>query len=68
MFLRVNKGHDHRGLFPMTAKNLASAQGTIQGVEMMNMIRKGQVRWLSKGDIAGQVVLVAGLLGLTAFV
>ena len=27
---------------------------------MMNMIRKGQVRWLPKGDIAGQVAFIAG--------
>lgn len=25
------------------------------------MIRKGQVRWLAKGDIAGQVAFVNGL-------
>jgi IS6 family transposase len=43
-----------------------SAARTIQGVEMMNMIRKGQVRWLPKGDIAGQVAYVSGLLGLAA--
>ena len=43
-----------------------SAARTIQGIETMNMIRKGQVRWLSKGDIAGQVAFVSGLLGLPA--
>src|SRR6185436_19662052 len=45
-------------------RSFRSAQRTIQGIEVMNMIRKGQVRWLSKGDIAGQVVFVAGLLGI----
>ena len=44
------------------------ATRTIQGIEMVNMIRKGQVRWLPKGDIAGQVAFVAGLLGLVAAV
>jgi hypothetical protein len=24
-------------------------------IQPMNMIRKGQIRWLAKGDIAGQV-------------
>jgi transposase-like protein len=33
---------------------LHSACGTIEGVETMNMIRKGQIRWLSKNDISGQ--------------
>jgi transposase, IS6 family len=42
------------------------ARRTIQGIETMNMIRKGQVRWLAKGDIAGQVAFVSGLLGLAA--
>src|SRR5436190_22465422 len=43
-----------------------SAWRTIQGIETVNMIRKGQVRWLSKTDIAGQVAFIAGLFGLTA--
>jgi len=30
------------------------------------MIRKGQVRWLAKGDIVGQGAFAAGLLGLGA--
>jgi len=47
-------------------RSFRSATRTIQGIEIMNMIRKGQVRWLSKGDIAGQVAFVAGLLGLAA--
>ena len=42
------------------------AARTIQGIETVNMIRKGQVRWLSKDDIAGQVAFVARLFGLTA--
>ncbi len=43
-----------------------SAWRTIQGIETVNMIRKGQVRWLAKSDIAGQVAFIAGLFGLTA--
>ena len=45
-----------------------SATRTIQGIETMNMIRKGQVRWLPKGNIAGQVAFVTRLLELTAAV
>ena len=37
----------------------------IQGIETVNMIRKGQVRWLAKDEIAGQVAFVAWLFGLT---
>ena len=42
-----------------------SAGRTIQGIETVNMIRKGQVRWLAKGDIAGQVAFVNSLFGIT---
>src|ERR1700759_5432687 len=38
-----------------------SAWRTLQGIEAMNMIRKGRVRWLSKGDALGQAFFVAGL-------
>src|SRR4051794_5185525 len=37
-----------------------SAWQTIQGIETINMIRKGQVRWIAKSDIAGQVAFIAG--------
>jgi hypothetical protein len=39
-------------------------RGTIRGIETVNMIRKGQVRWISKGDITGQVAFIAGLFGV----
>ena len=43
-----------------------SAARTLQGIETMHMIRKGQIRWLPKDDIAGQAAFVSGLLGLPA--
>ena len=43
-----------------------SAWRTLQGIETMNMIRKGQVRWLPKDDIAGQAAFIGRLFGLTA--
>jgi transposase, IS6 family len=43
----------------------ASAWRTLQGIETMNMIRKGQVRWLAKDDIAGQVAFVSCLFGIS---
>ena len=45
-------------------RSLRAAQRTMQGIETINMIRKGQVRWVPKGDIAGQVAFVAGLFGV----
>ena len=33
----------------------------------MNIIRKGQVRWLAKSDIAGQVAFLEGLQRRPAF-
>jgi len=42
-----------------------AAARTIQGIETMNMIRKGQIRWLAKGDIIGQA-FVANLFGITS--
>jgi IS6 family transposase len=46
-------------------RSFNSAARTIQGIETINMIRKGQVRWLAQGNIVGQVAFVAGLFGLT---
>lgn len=39
-------------------RSFHSAARTIQGIETVNMIRKGQIRWLAKDDIAGQVAFV----------
>ncbi len=39
---------------------------TLQGYEVMNMLRKGQVRGVCKGDITGQVTFVARLFGVAA--
>src|SRR5262245_54408182 len=38
-----------------------SAWRTLQGIEAVNMIRKGRVRWLAKGDAVGQAHLIAQL-------
>lgn len=43
-----------------------TAWRTLQGFEVMNMIRKGQVQGVAKGDVRGQVALVAKLFGLVA--
>ena len=45
-------------------RSFHSAWRTIQGIETVNMIRKGQIRWLQKGDILGQVAFIAALFGI----
>ena len=43
-----------------------SAWRTLQGIEAVNMIRKGRVRWLAKGDAVGQAHFIAELFGIAA--
>ena len=45
-------------------RSFDGAWRTIQGYEAMHMIRKGQVRWLPKGDVAGQVLFINQTFGL----
>jgi transposase-like protein len=62
---------DHRFL----KKRIVASQGfrsvegalhTIQGYEAVNMIRKGQIRWLWRGDTVGQLRFVNRLFGIAA--
>jgi hypothetical protein len=44
-----------------------SAEGawrTIEGYEAMHAIRKGQIRWLAKGDVVGQRQFIHALFGI----
>ena len=43
-----------------------SAWRTLQGIETVNMIRKGRVRWLPKEDAVGQAIFISELFGLAA--
>jgi transposase, IS6 family len=43
-----------------------SARRTLQGIEVVAMIRKGRVRWLAKGDAVGQAHFIAELFGIAA--
>jgi IS6 family transposase len=43
-----------------------SAWRTLQGIETVQMIRKGRVRWLPKGDVVGQALFIGELFGLAA--
>ena len=43
-----------------------TAWRTLQGYEVMHMVRKGQMRGVEKGDILGQVAFIASLFGVAA--
>jgi transposase, IS6 family len=46
--------------------SMESAWRTLQGYEVMNMVRKGQMHGVEKGDIMGQVTFIASLFGVAA--
>jgi transposase-like protein len=69
--VQVPQQQDHRTVKKRVrlAKGYGSFQSawrTLQGIEAMHMINKGRVRWLPKGDAAGQANLVAELFGIAA--
>ena len=47
-------------------RSVEGALRAIAGYEAMNMIRKGQIRWLAKGDTAGQVRYIEQIFGIAA--
>ena len=60
---------DHRFIKRLTKPGMGffsfeTAWRTLQGYEVMNMIRKGQIQGVDKGDVGGQVALVATLFGV----
>jgi transposase, IS6 family len=46
--------------------SVETAGRTLQGYEVMNMMRKGQVTGVGKGDITDQVAFIASLFGVAA--
>jgi len=62
---------DHRCIKRLTKPGMGffsfeTAWRTLQGFEAMNMIRKGQVQGAKRGDVRGQVALIAKLFGVAA--
>jgi transposase-like protein len=60
---------DHRFIKRLTKPGMGffsfeTASRTLQGYEVMNMIRKGQVRGVGKGEVRDQVTFVATLFGV----
>jgi transposase-like protein len=47
-------------------KRFHTAWRTLRGIEMMNALRKGQARWIEKGDVVGQTQLIHRVFGLAA--
>ena len=43
-----------------------TAWRTLQGIEAVNMIRKGRVRWVPKGDAVSAAMFIAELFGIAA--
>jgi transposase, IS6 family len=43
-----------------------SAWRTLEGIETVNMIRKGRVRWVAKQDVAAEARFIGKLFGLAA--
>jgi transposase-like protein len=46
--------------------SLETDWNTLQGYEVMNMVRKGQMRGVEQGDILGQIAFIASLFGVAA--
>lgn len=62
---------DHRNIKrivkPMMGfKSFNSARRTLSGIEAMNMIRKGQVKGIGKGDSVAQMIFIEALFGVSA--
>jgi IS6 family transposase len=62
---------DHRFIKRLVKPGLAffsfeTAWRTLQGYEMMNMLRKGQVHGVEQGDIMGQIAFISRLFGMAA--
>jgi transposase-like protein len=47
-------------------KRFHTAEKTLEGIEAVHMMRKGQVKRLDGRDALGQVKFIAGLFGTTA--
>jgi len=62
---------DHRFIKRLVKPGLGffsfeSAWRTLQGYEIMNMMRKGQVRGVNKADIIGQIAFISNLFEMGA--
>ena len=47
-------------------KRFTTAWRTLRGIEIMHALRKGQARWIAKGNVVGQVQLIQHVFGVAA--
>ena len=47
-------------------KRFTTAWRTLRGLEIMHALRKGQARWMAKGDVVGQTQLIHKVFGLAS--
>ena len=62
---------DHRFIKKRITANLGfrsaeAAWRTVDGYEAMHAIRKGQIRWLAKGDVVAQRQFIHAIFGIAA--
>lgn len=62
---------DHRFIKRLTKPGMGfgsfyTARRTLKGFESMNMIRKGQVKGIEKGDVIGQISFINEIFGVAA--
>jgi transposase, IS6 family len=46
--------------------SLPTAWRTLRGIEAMEMVRKGRVRWIGTDDVVGQAKFITKLFGIAA--
>jgi transposase, IS6 family len=47
-------------------RSVNGALNTIAGYAAMNIIRKGQIRWVAKNDVRGQIRFTERMFGIAA--
>lgn len=70
-YLNNRVEQDHRFIKRLVKPGLGfgsfeAAWRTLQGYEIMNALRKGQIHGVAKGNIRSQVTFIAGLFGVAA--
>ena len=68
-YLNNRVEQDHRFIKRLTKSGMGfgsfnTARRTLRGFEAMNMIRKGQVQGVEKGDVRASIELVSQLFGI----
>lgn len=64
----IEQDHRYTKLRVVTSQNFRnfwSASRTIAGYESINMIRKGQIKNVERGDVSGQIKFIHSIFGIT---